>query len=297
MQYIFTTARPIDAVLSQESIDVGNPNLEPQITVTYEVGLQRQIGEDYMMDITAYYKNIYNYVSLEEKIDPEDNNIKWYQYVSKDYGSARGVDVTLQRMLSNFIAGSVSYSFAWAQGNHSGLTRSDETKNLREFSLDWDARHSGNLNLEFRIGRDEEWWVPFTDYIFPLDDLSVNFIYSISSGLPYTAVNKEGTQALDTNSKRMPHTSSANLRFTKNIRIGNKQNVRLFANVNNLFAKRNINWVYPKTGKPDDSGEDLTEPNTNYVDDVVLHNYTEYIKDPSAIGSGRSYSFGFSYSW
>ncbi|MCB5230885.1 MAG: carboxypeptidase regulatory-like domain-containing protein, partial [Candidatus Cloacimonas sp.] len=234
MQYIFTTATPIDAVLSQESIDVGNPNLEPQITVTYEVGLQRQLAEDYMMDITAYYKNIYNYVSLKEMIDPEDDNIKWYQYISNDYGSARGVDITLQRMLSNFIAGSVSYSFAWAQGNHSGLTRSDETKNLREFALDWDTRHSANLNLEFRIGRDEEWWVPFTDYIFPLDDLSINLIYSISSGLPYTPVNEEGTQALDTNSRSMPHTSSANLRLTKNIRLGQKQNIRLFGSVNNL---------------------------------------------------------------
>ncbi|MCB5230848.1 MAG: hypothetical protein WCX83_00520, partial [Candidatus Cloacimonas sp.] len=104
-------------------------------------------------------------------------------------------------------------------------------------------------------------------------------------------------QALDTNSRSMPHTSSANLRLTKNIRLGQKQNIRLFGSVNNLFDKRNVNWVYPKTGKPDDTGEDISEPNSNYTFDEVRHNYTQYIKDPSAYSSGRTYSFGISYNW
>ncbi|MBW6515504.1 MAG: TonB-dependent receptor [Candidatus Cloacimonetes bacterium] len=297
MQYVFTTAKPEDAILAQETIDVGNPNLEPQITITYEVGLQRQLGEDYILDITAYYKNIYNYVSLQERVDPNDETITWYQYVSEDYGSARGVDITLQKILSNFTAGSLSYSFAWAQGNHSGLTRQDEFRNLREFPLEWDTRHAANLNFEFRIGRDEEWWVPFTDIIFPLDDISMNFIYSISSGYPYTPMNLEGTQMLDTNSRRMPFTENANLRLTKNFRFGRKQNVRLFANINNLFNRRNVNWVYPRTGRVDWDGQDLSESGSDYVYSEVLHNYTEFIKNPSALSSGRTYTLGISYNW
>jgi outer membrane receptor protein involved in Fe transport len=297
MQYVFTTAKPIDAVLSQQSVDVGNPSLEPQITVTYEVGLQQQLADDYVLDITGYYKNIYNYVSLMEMIDPEDDNIKWYQYVSEDYGSARGVDLTLQRMLSNFIAGSVSYSFAWAQGNHSGLTRDDEFKNLREFPLNWDSRHSANLNFEFRIGRDEEWWIPFTDVVFPLDDLSFSLLYSIASGMPYTPVNQEGTQALDTNSRRMPYTENANLRITKNFRFGSKQSLRLYASINNIFNRRNINWVYPRTGEHDYDGEDLSESNSDYTYPEVAHNYLHFIQNPSALSTGRTYSFGVSYRW
>ncbi len=297
MQYIFTTAKPIDAVLSQTNIDVGNPNLEPQITVTYEVGLQRQLGQDYMMDVTAYYKNIYNYVSLMEMIDPTDENIKWYQYVSDDYGSARGVDLSFQKILSNFTAGSVSYSFAWAQGNHSGLTRQDEFKNLREFPLEWDARHSANLNLEFRIGRDEEWWIPFTDIVFPMDDVSLNFIYSISSGYPYTPMNQEGTQFLDTNSRRMPHIENANLRLTKHFRLGRKSNIRLYASVNNLFDRKNVNWVYPRTGSYLDDGADLSESNSDYTYQEVAHNYAQFIENPSARSTGRAYTMGLSFSW
>jgi outer membrane receptor protein involved in Fe transport len=297
MQYIFTTAKPEDAILSQENIDVGNPSLEPQTTITYEVGLQRQFGEDYILDLTAYYKNIYNYVSLRERIDPNDETITWYQYVSEDYGSARGIDITMEKILSNFTAGSVSYSFAWAQGNHSGLTRQDDRRNLREFPLEWDARHSANLNLEFRIGRDEEWWIPFTDTIFPIDDLSMNFIYSISSGYPYTPMNQEGTQFLDTNSRRMPHTENANLRFTKNFRFGQKQTLRLFANIDNLFNRRNVNNVYPRTGSPDWDGEDLSESDANYVYQEVMHNYSQFVNNPANISRGRKYSLGLSYSW
>jgi len=297
MQYIFTTAKPEDAIQSQTNVDVGNPNLEPQVTITYEVGLQRQMGEDYILDITAYYKNIYNYVSLQERFDEIDENISWYQYVSEDYGSARGVDVTMQKRLSNFTAGSVSYSFAWAQGNHSGLQRQDEFRNLREFPLEWDTRHTANLNFEFRIGRDEEWWIPFTDTIFPLDDISMNFIYSISTGYPYTPMNEEGTQMLDTNSRRMPHIENANLRLTKSFRFGSRQTLRFYANIDNLFNRKNVNWVYPRTGSPDWDGEDLSEANSNYVYQEVLHNYSEYINDPSAYSAGRTYTLGVSYSW
>lgn len=297
MQYVFTTAKPEDAFVSADNVDVGNPNLEPQITITYEVGLQRQLGEDYVLDVTAYYKNIYNYVSLQERVHPDDETITWYQYVSEDYGSARGIDLTMQKILSNFTAGSVSYSFAWAQGNHSGLVRQDDRRNLREFPLEWDTRHSANLNFEFRIGRDEEWWIPFTDVIFPLDDLSMNFIYSISSGYPYTPMNEEGTQLLDTNSRRMPYSANANLRFTKNIRFGRRQNLRLFANINNLFNRKNVNWVYPITGRVDWDGQDLSEANSDYVFDEVLHNYTQFIRNPSATTSGRTITLGMSYSW
>ncbi|HNQ44620.1 MAG TPA: outer membrane beta-barrel protein, partial [Candidatus Cloacimonadota bacterium] len=62
-QYIFTSKTPEDANISDVAITVGNPVLEPQITVTYEVGLSHQISEDYVLDMTAYYKNLYNYVS------------------------------------------------------------------------------------------------------------------------------------------------------------------------------------------------------------------------------------------
>ncbi|MCK4653940.1 MAG: TonB-dependent receptor, partial [Candidatus Cloacimonetes bacterium] len=250
MQYIFTTARPEDAITSASAIVVGKPNLEPQITVTYEVGLQKQLGEDYVMDIQAYYKNIYNYVSTREVVDPVNTNVTWFEYISEDYGSARGIDINLEKRLSNFIMGSASYSLSWANGNSSDTVIQSETMSLREFPLDWDIRHNFSLNVTFRVSKGEEFYVPFTDFALPIvvtDDFAMNMFFNIASGTPYTPTTITGTP-FDTNSKNKPYTTYTNFRITKKFAFTEKSAIKVYMNIQNLFDKKNINWVYSYTG-------------------------------------------------
>ncbi len=304
MQYIFTTADSTDAYTSDTNVVVGNPTLEPQITVTYEVGLQQQLTEDLMMDITAYYKNIYNYVSTRKVEKSGDETVYWYEYFSEDYGSVRGLDLNLSRPLANFISGSISYSLSWANGNNSDTIIQDETTNLREFPLDWDTRHNFNFNLGFRIQKDEEYYLPVVDWKVPFDDFSLNFLYSIASGTPYTGVNEDDTQN-DINSSNKPYTSNANLTIYKRFSVSEKSSIKVYFTISNLFDKINYNDVYPRTGKPYDDG--AYEPNPNgdgYIDDngeyVSEETYSVHqlgLNDPSRVSEGRTYNFGFTFNW
>ena len=301
MQYIFTTQTWEDAITSNQQIVVGAPDLEPQITVTYEVGLQKQLGEYYVMDIQAYYKNIYNYVSTREVIHPEDDNVKWFEYFSEDYGSARGIDFNLERHLYGNLMGSASYSLAWANGNNSDTVIQTETTNLREFPLDWDMRHNFNLSLTFRVPKDEPFEIPFTDIESPAfitDDFSANLSYNIASGTPYTPTTRAGA-ALDTNSKRKPHTENANLRFTKRIWMNNKMHFRAFFLIENLFNRRNVINVYPYTGSPYYDGADISEPNSNppYTAAEVKYLHDLLTKNPGNVSQGRTYTFGVSFNF
>jgi len=297
-QYVFTTARPEDAITSNTQIVVGVPTLEPQITVTYEVGFQHQLSEDYVMDITTYFKNIYNYVSTMEVVDPDDNTISWYEYISEDYGSTRGIDFNLQKMLSNFISGSASYSLSWADGNNSDTVIQDESTSLREFPLDWDIRHNFTFNLGFTIGRGEEFYIPFTGVLLPFSNFSMNFLYNIASGRPYTAIN-ENDNVMETNQERYPYTENADLRITKTFNFSEKTYIRFYANINNIFNKRNYLEIYPKTGSPYDDGEDLTVANT---DPPFIADETQYIHDlavynPGNVSTGRTITVGMSFNW
>lgn len=296
MQYIFTTATPEDAITSDTDVIVGKADLQPQITITYEVGLNQQLSENFVFDITTYYKNIYNYVSKKEITDPENETITWQQYVSEDYGSARGIDLNLTRQLSNFISGSASYSLAWAEGNNSDTQSSVTGENLREFPLNWDQRHNFNLNMTFKIRNDEEFFIPGTDVILPIDDFSTTFSYNISSGRPYTPITQEGN-TLDTNSERQPYTETAGLKISKQFRLSKTAYIKLYADIENLFNKTNVYDVYAVTGSPYSDGADLTEPNSDFVD-----SHNEYIhdladRDPSNVSNGRVYKFGLSFNW
>ena len=296
MQYIFTTARPIDAVTSDNAVIVGNPDLDPQITITYEVGLNKQLSENYVMDITAYYKNIYNYVTTVQKVDENDENIKWYEYVSKDYGSARGIDLNLQRMLSNFISGNLGYSVAWANGNNSSTVIEDQSTNLREFPLDWDIRNTVNARLTFKVQKDEEFELPFIGVTLPIDDYSIAFRFDYASGRPYTPTTKSGRR-LDTNSARMKPTHSAGLRIQKRFQFKEHVYITAFADIDNLFDHKNINYVYSYTGKPFDDGADLEDSNTGYVDKHREYIHKLAIHNPYNVSGGRTLQLGISFHW
>lgn len=297
MQFIFTSKTPADANVSDQTITVGNTELEPQITVTYEVGLSHQLSEDYVVDMTAYYKNLYNYVSTMKVTKPGEEQIFWYQFISEDYGSARGIDIQLEKLMSNFNNWSVAYSLAWAQGNNSSTVIQDEATNLREFPLDWDVRHNLSLNYTFRIGRGEEFFVPFTDYILPFDDFSANLNWSFASGAPYTPQSTEGNSLLDTNSARKRFTHQANLRLTKGITLSQKMSFRVFLDVENLFGTRNVYTVYPRTGSELDDGEDISDANTGYTYPEVRYVYDKYIQNPAFWSNYRGITLGVSFNF
>ncbi len=297
MQFIFTSKTPEDANVSDQAITVGNPTLEPQITVTYEVGLSHQLSDDYVIDMTAYYKNLYNYVSTIKEKKPGEEQITWYRFISEDYGSARGIDIQLEKLLSNFNTWTVAYSLAWAQGNNSSTVIQDEMTNLREFPLDWDVRHNISLNYTFRIGRGEEFFVPFTDYILPLDDFSANINWSFASGAPYTPQSEIGTSFLDTNSKRKDFTHQANMRITKGISLPRNMNMRVFLDIENLFKTKNILTVYPRTGSPYDDGADIEDAVTGYTYPEVRYVYDKYIQNPGFINNFRGVTLGVSFNF
>ena len=304
MQYVFTTVDSTDAYTSDENVVVGNPKLEPQITVTYEVGVQHQLTEDLIMDITAYYKNIYNYVSTRKVEKSGDETVYWYEYFSEDYGSARGLDFNLSKPLSNFISGSASYSLTWANGNNSDTVIQDETTNLREFPLDWDTRHNFNLNLGFKIQKDEEFYLPYLDWKVPFDDFSANFLFNIASGTPYTGVNEDDTQN-DINSSNKPFTSNANLTVYKRFSFSEKTSIKLYLTIGNLFNKKNVNYVYPRTGEayedgtyyPNSSGEGYVDDNGNYVSQTTYDIYQMGLNNPGRVSQRRTYNIGFTFNF
>ncbi|MCD4827801.1 MAG: carboxypeptidase regulatory-like domain-containing protein [Candidatus Cloacimonetes bacterium] len=298
-QYIFTSAKPEDAIISTQNIIVGNPALEPQITITYEVGLQHQMGEDYVFDITAYYKNIYNYVNTKKEILEGDETISYYKYISEDYGSARGLNLNLQKMLSSYISGSVSYTIAWADGNNSAAVVQNENTSLREFPLDWDVRHDFNLNFRFTVQRDEDFYLPFTDWSIPLGragDFNTSLVYHIASGKPYTPATEEGT-ALTTNSERIEFSQSANFSLSKRIFLGERTNMKLSFQVSNLFNHKNVLGVYPITGSPTDPGADISEPNSDYVNSEVSFMNDKFTHNPERYSAGRTFTFGMAFNF
>ncbi len=236
---------------------LGNPELEPEETISYELGLDHLIGEDLRVDITAYFKDIQNLVTTRE-LQALDN-LTITKFENEDYGSVKGLDVALEYLPGeNLVSGSVSYGYMIATGIGSDAlepyyTYITDTRDtlppLKEYALDFDQRHTVTTVVDFRVPR--RYKTKLLGVSVP-DAWGVNMVGYYGSGLPYTKTDANGNRLNERNDSRLPANYRVDMRLNKDFYIGKGDNfLTLFIEVDNLFNRRNVLNVYSSTGRPD----------------------------------------------
>jgi len=89
---------------------IGNADLQPQRTVSYEIGLQQQLSDDIAVDITGYYKDIRNLLGMQ--IHQYLNVDKFARYINRDYGNVRGITVSLEKRFRDGFGATLDYTFS-----------------------------------------------------------------------------------------------------------------------------------------------------------------------------------------
>ena len=204
----------------------GNPDLEPEKTVAYEVGVAQQFTDDLTVDLTGFTKDIDKLVSSVHVDITND-----YSYFINDiYGRVQGFELSIRKWRTGRspVSGMLSYTYSVAKGKGSSrnlgyLTYYRAQPEVTEsHPLAWDQRHifSGTLDIQ----------LPF--------DAAVNFIGRYGSGLPYTP-NPNAPVKPDINSKRYPPTYNVDALVSKRSRIGGLT-YTFFADIRNVFNTKNL---------------------------------------------------------
>jgi outer membrane receptor protein involved in Fe transport len=276
---------------------IGNPDLPPEKTIAYEVGLRHAFTPDLAGEVTAYYKDVKNLLATREIISTLNNNpVSYTIFLIDDYAVVKGVDVTLMRRASDFLSGSLSYSYLDAKGTGSSarefyyLFQDTETPiPNREYPLEFDVTHTFKANLNMYLPRD---FGPTILGLNPVGDLNANMQFTFATGIPYTPTDSRGNPG-DVGSRRLPSTQNTNLRVDKYIALG-RLDMGLFVDIRNLFDHVNIVDVYSRTGQPDDDGNiPLRE---SYATEEEWHqaveNWRRYVTDPDHYGQPRTVTVG-----
>jgi outer membrane receptor protein involved in Fe transport len=243
-------------------VGFGNPNLKPEHTTAYEVGVQRQMGDNLRMDITAYYKDVKDLVEVTT-IPSFPNNFSSYR--NRDYATIKGIDVGFLMRPINHISASINYSllYAYGTGSVSNTQRNvawQATEPPKQTSpLDFDQRHKISMNLDWRMGNNEG---PAWNGWQLLENTGINVLFNVASGTPYTPtfIYDEVTQAAVTgvpsgplNSRYGPWNSNLDFKLTKGFNLAGL-NMEGFAWVLNLFDNENAIVTYTSTGSPTTTG-------------------------------------------
>ena len=215
----------------------GNPDLNPERTIAYEVGIIQQLTDDLTIDLTGFTKDIDHLVNSVHVDITND-----YSYFLNDefngishgiYGRVQGFELTIRKWRTerSRVSGMLSYTYSVAKGKGSSrnlgyLTYYRQQPDVTEsHPLAWDQRHifSGTLDIQ----------LPF--------DAAINLIGNYGSGLPYTP-NPRAPIKPDINSKRYPATYNVDALISKRSRIAGLT-YTLFVDIRNVFNTQNLDDI------------------------------------------------------
>lgn len=255
----------------------GQPSLDAQRTISYEVGLAHQFSDRIAVNLTSYYRDISGLIGTRYYFPYVDGRFTGYTlYVNEDYANVKGFEFTLDIRPDNYFSGGLSYTYSVAKGSASSETEQypGTQESTQLYYLDFDRTHVLNATCTFQIP-DMQGPMFFGKHVF--DNMDFSFVFRYTSGAPYTPGGRD-VGFVDRNSLRQPSTYSIDMMIGKEFTLMYGIKMRLFAEVLNLTDHRNILYVYRDTGEPDFTFEG--------------GHSVEWMRDPSNYGPPRSIRIG-----
>jgi outer membrane receptor protein involved in Fe transport len=254
-------------------IEMNNPNLEPPKTTSYEIGFKQALGTVGAFRLTAFYKETEGLV----QVIPVQTDVTEIAFsYNGDFGVIKGLDVmfTLRRY-KNF-ALKFNYELQFANGTGSGTLSNRDIAwqnggagNYPKFTqpLDYEQRHSGSLNMDYRLGKNEG---PTLFDVRPLENTGLNLLFTFNSGRPFTRMqltnqfpfsgryDNDGISEIPysaVNTEVSPWNFRFDLRLDRrfDLPVGDAA-ITVFAYVLNVLNSKNVKDVWSTTGLADDTG-------------------------------------------
>ncbi len=234
----------------------GNPNLKPERSIQYELGLKQEILEGTAIELAAYYKDTRDYVSSRPQVTAS-SSINYGIYFNRDFSRSIGTTFAFNQYVSQQFNFGLDYTFGIVEGSNSdpaseyfaiinqgsAIDSTNQTQALTKLvqPLNWDRTHILNGSM-FYSGKT---W-------------GANLLAKFSSGSPYTparnipgvVVGEVATARDLRNTSRLPNRFTVDINTYKNFEIGDN-NLQVFLNIYNLFDAKLVNSVFSDSGEPD----------------------------------------------
>jgi len=236
----------------------GNANVEPQRSIQYELGLQQGLAENLKIDVTAFYKDVKNYI-FSQRVITARGDLQYNVLTNLSYANARGVIVSLlmRRPVGGIFSGSLDYTFQVAEGNR---TLPTEEVFFNE--------QQNRVNQTFLVpqGFDRSHTLTSTVSLSQPSDWNVSLIAWLRTGTPYTPQFPANIVPItfEQNSDRQPFQWMVDLKMEKWFPIG-EVDFSIFLQVDNLFDIQNELYVYANSGRALYNIEETTNP-TRFAD-------------------------------
>ncbi|MBA4250641.1 MAG: hypothetical protein C0425_05100 [Chlorobiaceae bacterium] len=306
-QFVYAKLNPFSAQSSFQKF--GNPNLNPETTVAYELGIKTQFTENDVLTVTAYYKDIFDYVSTRTArvTSARFSAQRFITYVNQDYARSRGVELEYKKRVGKWFTGSANFSYSIVTGKSSSadegvlVLRGDLDESIKEEFTPWDRPITASINTSFFVPKNEALF-GFGEGI--LDDYNLYLRFFFQSGRRYTPTYFAGYAS---DGRPLYETSRQNrfaeigdnwfwidLNFEKYLSLLGKK-ISVFVEVNNLLDTKNSAIINPVTGRAYEYGDPVPSSWNDPMYPDLQAPISPYPENPARYLTRRNVKVGLSF--
>ncbi len=160
--YIYTGLDPYYADRSTLA-RVGNPDLNPEVDISYELGLKSQLGSNDALNISAYWKDKYDFITSNTIYlkDATGREVARTIRINADYARVRGFEVAYIKRVAKWFSSQLSFSYSAATGQSSSASQSisqilatGNSVSTKETPLAWDSPIDAKGFAIFTVNQD-----------------------------------------------------------------------------------------------------------------------------------------------
>ena len=287
----------------------GNPDLNPETTVSYELGLRYEVSTNDVLTVTAYYRDIFDYITALKVTQTGRTTSQTYlMYFNLDYARSRGLELEYKKRAGNFFTADITSSYSIATGKSSSpkdellVARGQlEERSITENYLSWDRPFRFAVDLTFFAGKKDHYKLLGLTLPSDWDFYIRSFLQSGKRYTTYTRVESAGGQIQYVANNKTPYSAISqtwqwiDMSFKKYFRLGGAK-LALFTEVTNLFNSKNSDIINPLTGRAYEYGDPVLDSWNDplHPDPSPLQPFPF---DPARYLEPRNIKVGVSVSW
>lgn len=263
---------------------VGNPNLNPEVDISYELGLKFQITSNDALSFAAYFKDKYDFVTTTSVIikDVTGREVSRTMRINSDYARTRGIELNYIKRIKGWYQGQASFTYMVSTGQSASanealksILATGAVEDTKEYYLPWDVPFDFKSNHIFKIDKKgglfgkpwlnnisfyfETVWrsgVRYTPYVFSNNDPNTDRPIFVENTDPNARWSKIGTSWF-----------WADFTVSKWWKI-KRNTLGLNLQITNLFNNKNASIINPVTGRAYATGDNVPDTwvDPRYVD-------------------------------
>lgn len=213
---------------------MGDPALEPEKTVAYELGFEQNVLDMFLFKIAGYYKDISDQTGwvLYDGL----GNVSYYKAVNNNYEDIRGLEITLSKRTGKWFTGFINYTYDVRTSGYFGLLENHEDPNRQREYLRLNPYQSkpnpqpyARANIDLHTPDD---YGPAWNNFHPFGAWRFNILAHWRSGRYYTYNPNQIPGLLNNTQWRDWH--NLDVRISKVIKT-DLANVQFYLDISNVF--------------------------------------------------------------